>query len=168
MAGMRYVTSLVLMISWALWIGGIVAVLVGVTAIFGEFPGEQRATAGRAAAAVFRNFSFYELIVAAVALVTAVALRLMRPGYSRTSLFILLALAALMAAISAGIVTPRIDTLRLEGQSHSDAFKKLHGISMMLFSGRALLLLAGGFLLPVAMLRNTDRSSSGMGDVEKL
>jgi hypothetical protein len=167
---MRYIMSVILTISWALWIGGIAAVLLAVTAIFNEYPSDQRALAGRATAAVFRSFSFYELIVAAVALVAVVALRLMKPGYSRTGLFVLLALAALMAAISAGLITPRIDDLRAQGQSHSDAFKQLHGVSMTLFSGRALLLLAGSFFIPLALLRNSDRRlhGSGKGDVEKL
>ena len=140
-----------LTLCWALWFGGIIMLLIGVMAVFKEFPLEQRTTAGKATAAMFRAYGFYELAVASGALIAAVALRLMRPAKLRTALFALLAISALLAVVTTGVVTPNMETLRMAGEGTTDAFRKLHGQAMMLFSGRTVLLLIAGALLPWAV-----------------
>jgi hypothetical protein len=44
-----------------------------------------------------------------------------------------------------------METLRQQGLSGSDEFKRLHGRSMMLYTGQALLLLVSGVVLPFAI-----------------
>jgi hypothetical protein len=48
-------------------------------------------------------------------------------------------------------ITHRMEELRLTGQSSSEEFKRLHGESMILYSGETLILLIAGLALPWAM-----------------
>jgi hypothetical protein len=148
---MKRVAAVVLVIGWALWFGGIVTLMVGVSAIFGEYGAGQRQAAGRATAAMFRAFGMYELAFAAAALVGAAFVRLKWPSMPRTMLFVLLALSAALAAYTTGVVTPKIEAMRVAQETQSDAFKKLHGQSMVLFAGRTLMLLVVGLMLPMAI-----------------
>ncbi|HEV7301833.1 MAG TPA: DUF4149 domain-containing protein [Tepidisphaeraceae bacterium] len=157
---MRYLASLMLAVCWALWFGGIIMLLIGVMAVFKEFPPEQRTTASKATAAMFRAYGFYELAVASGALIAAVVLRLIQPAKLRTAIFVLLALAALLAAVTTGIVTPNMEKLRMAGEGTTDAFRSLHGQAMMLFSSRTLLLLVAGVLLPLAIQREPRDASN--------
>jgi uncharacterized membrane protein len=148
---MRYLPPFVLTFCWAMWFGGIITLLLAVSAVFGEFPLEHRATAGKATAAMFRAFGLYELALAAGAMIGAVALRLRYPSALRTAIFVLLALSAIAASVTTGVVTPAIEELRRAGESNTVDFKRLHGQAMMLFASRTLLLLVVGVLLPNAL-----------------
>jgi len=189
MHAMRYIAASVLVVSWGLWLGGIIAVLIGVSAIFAEFRGPDivaltaapmtgeiarvndvstgSTTAGKATSSVFRAFGLYEMGVGAGALIGIVALRLMVPSKLGTIAFVCLALAASAAALTTGVVTPKIDALRLAGETKSPEFRKLHGQSMVLYSGRTLLLLATGFMLPALLVTRRDDRVAPDGDVVK-
>jgi hypothetical protein len=131
-------------ISWALWFGGLGALFLFVTRLFTQ----DRPTALKAAPMMFLVFERYQLLLAAAALLGTVCLRILGGSTRVTFLFALLAVATLPAAISPIFVTSKMETLRLQGQSSSEQFKKLHGISMMIYSGETLVLLVAGAALP--------------------
>lgn len=147
---MRHVSKFVLMLFWALWFGGLLTLMLGVMAIFKEFV-PDRLTAGRATAAFFRAWGFYELAVAAGALIGAAAARLLAPSRMGTVLFAMLAVAAVLAVATTGVVMPRLETLRVAGEQQTAAFKQLHGIANTLFLARTLVLLGAIFPLNVAL-----------------
>jgi ABC-type multidrug transport system fused ATPase/permease subunit len=153
---MKRVAPVVLVVGWALWFGGIVTLLVGVSAIFNEYGAGQRQAAGRATAAMFRALGMWELAFAAAALVGAAIVRLKWPSTTRTVLFVLLAMSAALAAYTTGVVTPKIEAMRVAQETQSDAFKKLHGRSMGLFAGRTLMLLMAGLMLPTVVRVDDD------------
>jgi hypothetical protein len=147
---MRYFLSILVAVAWALWLGGLIAIFLVVTQLSHTFV-DRREIFGQAGSAVFMMFERYQLIIGAVALVSSFGLRLMSPSTIRTALFGLLAVAAAGALVSPMYITPKIEGLRQIGQTQSEEFKKLHGRSMMVYSGDALILLAAGVLLPGAL-----------------
>jgi hypothetical protein len=148
-AAMRLLSRFVLMFCWALWFGGLIALMLGVMSIFKEFT-PDRLTAGRATAAFFRAWGLYELAVAAGALVGAVAVRLLMPSRAGTIVFVLLALSAVLAVVTTGVMMPQLETLRVAGEQQSPLFRTLHGRANALFLGRTVILFATGLVLPTA------------------
>jgi hypothetical protein len=141
---MRYGLSLLVMLAWGLWFGGLMTVFLTVTHLFRM----DRATAVAAAPRIFIQFERYQLILAAVALVATVAWRFQEPRAVLTTLFILFAIASVGAIVNAAVITPKMEELRLAGQSSGPAFGALHARSMVLFMCEAVaLLLAGGFIV---------------------
>jgi len=57
--------------------------------------------------------------------------------------------------LSTTLVTPRIETLRRQGQSGSPEFRQLHGRSMQFYVSEAVLLLLAGVALRQAIAHNT-------------
>jgi Domain of unknown function (DUF4149) len=131
-------------VSWGLWFGGLGALFLFAARLFNQ----DRETALKAAPILFLIFERYQLLLAAAALVGVVCWRISGGGVRVTFLFSLLAAAALPAALSPILVTSRMEQLRAQGQSSSEQFKKLHGISMIIYSGQTLILLAAGLTLP--------------------
>jgi len=143
---------IVLVLAWGLWFGAIVMVFVTVTSLFETFA-DQKHLAGAAAAGVFRRFDWLHLIAAAAAvLANAAWLRLGDTGYGRrTALVVAFALAAGLAVTSTLAISRRIDNLRKNGLVDTPEFKKLHGMSMGLYTAEAASLLVAGLLLPGAI-----------------
>ena len=133
-----------LIIAWALWFGGIVMLFLCAQALFIRF--SDRQIAGAAASSLFLVFERYQLILAAIAIVAAVIWRWLAPSRRKTAFFILLSVAAVAAVASAGIVTPRLEAMRLAGTTKQPAFAHLHGLSMILLTAEALVLLVAGLL----------------------
>lgn len=148
---MRYFLSALVAIAWALWFGGLITLFLVVTQLSTTFAFPRRDIFGEAGSAVFMMFERYQLVVGGMALVGAFGLRLVSPGGIRTALFGALALAAVGAVVSPMVVTPRIDALRRAGRTDTAEFKQLHGRSMMVYSGDALVLLAAGTMIPGAI-----------------
>jgi hypothetical protein len=144
-------------IAWGLWFGGLGALFLFVTRLFSQ----DRPTALTAAPMMFLVFERYQLLLAAAALVGTVCWRIMGGSIRVTVLFSLLAVATVPAALSPMLITSRMERLRVEGQSSSAEFKKLHGISMIAYSGETLILLAAGLTLPWAMRERDDSNATG-------
>ena len=141
---MRYGLSLLVMLAWALWFGGLMTLFVMVSHLFAA----DRATAVVAAPRLFVAFERYQLVVAAVALIATVAWRFKQPSGVLTTLFIMFAVASLGAIFNASTLTPKMEQLRLAGQSTSPAFRQLHARSMVMFMCEAVaLLMAGGLIM---------------------
>ena len=142
----------VLTLAWGLWFGGIVMVFLAVTSLFQTFA-PDRTLAGTAAAGVFRRFEIYQLALAAVAIVAAVAWRMVDRSHRarKAAIIALLFLATNTALISTLAISSRIEALRKSHQTDTAEFRRLHGRSMMAYTGEAAFLLAAGLVLPSAL-----------------
>lgn len=165
----RIVAALVA-VAWGLWLGGLGAVFLAVTTVFRTIaPGgpaanpDRRHEAGRVAAGIFHAFERYQLILAAAGLVLTFVWRVLgRAPRLKTAFFSVLALTAALAVTSTLFITPQIQDLRQQGITTGRQFEQLHGLSMILYTSEAALLLIGGFVLPSAMVR--DRREERAGD----
>jgi hypothetical protein len=156
---MQRVVSCLVAIVWGLWLGGLGAIFLAVVSLFKTF--EDRRVAGTAASGVFHLFERYQLILAAAGLVLILAWRVLGGAPRlKTALFTLFALSTLLAVSSTLYITPRIEAMRQEGTTTGREFQKLHGMSSMLYTGEAALLLLGGFLLPSAIVRDVRGTSA--------
>jgi len=142
----------VLTLAWGLWFGGIMMLFLAVTSLFDTFD-PDKALAGTAAAGIFRRFEFHQLVLAAVAVGAATVLRVSSAGGARrlTVLLVLLALAAGTALVSTLAVSSRIEGLRRDRLTDTPQFRRLHGLSMAVYTAEAALLLAAGLALPGAI-----------------
>ncbi len=140
----RLLLSRIVLISWGLFFGANLAVFVIMLALFRELPG----VAGQAGGTIFTAYERLALLVGAVLLIGLATLRLRFKRAAATLAFVLIGLASLTVMASSLWVTPRINQMRLEKQTTTPAFRSLHGRSMLLFSGQALLLLITGLILP--------------------
>lgn len=147
---MRYFISILVSIAWALWFGGLITLFLVVTQLSKIFV-DRRDIFGQAGSGTFIMFERYQLVVGALALISAFALRLVSPAVVRTALFSVLFLAAVGAVASPLWITPKIEALRIAGETTNPQFKKLHGVSMAVYSADALILLIAGTLLPAAI-----------------
>jgi hypothetical protein len=112
---------------------------------------------------VFATFEVYQLVLAAVAVVATFGWWLMTRSRWVVALFVPTGLAVLAAVASMTLVTPKMEALRLRGESGTPAFRALHGRSMMLYSSEAVILLAVGLVLPGA-IRATTRAADQRSD----
>lgn len=156
---MRYFLSTLVCLAWALWFGGLITLFLVVTQLSKIFV-DRRDIFGESGSGVFIMFERYQLIVGAVALISAFALRLVSPLIVRTAFFSLLFLAAMGAVASPLWITPKIEALRLVGQTTGPQFRKLHGLSMMVYSADALILFIAGTLLPATIQTRDDLMDS--------
>jgi hypothetical protein len=155
---MQRLLSCLVAIVWGLWLGGLGALFLAVGALFKTF--EDRRLAGTAASGVFRLFERYQLILAAAGLVLIVVWRVLGGAPRlKTGLFALFALATVLAVSSTLYITPRIEAMRQEGTTTGRQFQQLHGVSSILYTSEAALLLIGGFLLPSAIVRDDKRAT---------
>ena len=152
---MRYFLSILVAIAWALWFGGLITLFLVVTQLSKIFI-DRRDIFGQAGSGTFIMFERYQLVVGALALISAFALRLVSPAVVRTAFFSVLILAAVGAVVSPMWITPKIEALRQAGETSSPQFKKLHGVSMMVYSADALILLVAGTLLPAAINKESE------------
>jgi hypothetical protein len=147
---MRYFLSVLVSLAWALWFGGLIMIFLVVTQVSHTFA-TRRDLFGEAGSGIFMMFERYQLVVGAVALLSAFALRLMRASTIATALFCVLALAAVGGVLSPLSITPKIEAMRVAGTTDTPAFKKMHGMSMIVYSADAVVLLIAGMLLPRMM-----------------
>jgi len=144
---MRYGLSLLTALAWALWFGGLITVFVLVTDLFKV----DRPTALVAAPRIFLRFERFELILAAVALLAAGIWRICEQRVSLSIVFGFLAIATVGLVINAAVITPKMEQIRVAGESSGPRFRALHGQSMAVHSIQAMALLLAGLTLPAAM-----------------
>jgi uncharacterized membrane protein (UPF0136 family) len=97
---------------------------------------------------MFVVFARYQLAVAGVALVGAFLGYLQRRSGLLVALFVCFAIGTVGAVANNVLIVPRMEELRLAGESHSPEFRKLHGISMGVSLGITLAVFAAAVLLP--------------------
>ncbi len=147
---MSRVASTLVRLTTSLWFGGMIFLFLAVQTLFRAFPRPASDVAPRAAPALFAVFERYQLALAAVALVSAFAWYAATRSKRVIVLFVLLALAATGAAVSTALITPRMDQLRIAGQSSSPRVRALHARSMQCYVAQAALLLVSVLMLPAA------------------
>jgi hypothetical protein len=138
-----------LRLSWALWLGGLIALFIFVNVLFRR----ERSVAVQAAPMMFHAFEKYQLILGAVALVGAAALFMVTRSVRLGLVFSLLAVASIGAVVSPVFITAKMEALRAEGMAGGSEFKKLHGRSMMVYVGDAAVLALAGVLMPSPQFR---------------
>src|SRR5690349_18777514 len=123
---MRYGVAMVTVIAWGLWFGGMGALFLFVSYLFVT----DRKLAIVVAPKMFAVFETYQLFVAAAALVGAAVWRLMSPGRAAiTFIFMMFALSAVGTIASALAIRPPLERLRIEGQTATPQFERLHKMS---------------------------------------
>lgn len=148
---MRYLFSFLTTLAWALWFGGAMTLMILVIHLFRT----DRSVAIQAAPMMFVQFAKYQVILAAAALLFSAVWRLIEPRAILTTIFVLFAGSAIATVLIAAVITPRMETLRIAGQTHTAQYAKLHGESGIAYSADAVLLLLAGLLLPRAMRAKT-------------
>src|SRR4051794_7141824 len=115
---MRYGLALLVGLVWGLWFGGLVTLFLSISYLFKM----DRPAAVQAAPRIFDAFATYQILLAAVAVVGAAVWRLTTPRAVLTAMFSLFAIAAIGAVIIAAVITPRMQKLRIAGESHGPEF----------------------------------------------
>jgi hypothetical protein len=136
----RLISTLVSLVL-SLWLGGIVFLFIGVSTLFRAFPRPASDVAPQAAPALFHVWERYQLVLAAVALLSVFAWYVIVRTKPLIVLFLLLTLASATGIVSTILITPRIDQMREAGQSSTAEFRALHGRSMQCYIAQAALLL---------------------------
>ena len=142
---MRRFLSTIVTLAWGLWFGGLIVLFMAVQSLFHTFP---RDVAGQGAARIFHAFNAYQLALAAVSLVATFAWRVIGPPRLKTTMFVLFAVATLGACAITMYFTPRIEMLQHQGLTQTDPFKRLHGLSMLVYVVETAALLVVGLVFP--------------------
>ena len=162
---MRPLAATLAVLATALWLGGLAALFLFAPAVFKAFGPEERATAGKATSAMFVVFARYQLALAGVALVAAFLGYFQRRTRLFVALFVCFAIATVGAVANSILLIPRMEALRLAGESHTKAFGKLHGMSMGVSLGITAAVLAAALLLPaVCRALLTPRPDDSLAD----
>ena len=144
---MRYFTSTLIVLTTSLWFGGLVTLALLVMAVFIS-SGLDRETAGRATSSMFVWFGKAQLLVAAIALIATFLAYLQRRGGPVVLLFILQAVATVGAVVFNMYIVPKLEGMRLAGQSKSVDFQSLHKQSERLMSVVILIMFVATLVLP--------------------
>lgn len=150
---MRRVLTVLTLVSWALWFGGMVVLILFVTQIFRTLPRPQ---AVEAAPVLFRAFAGYQLIVGMVACASA-TLFTMFTRRNTHAVMTLMMLGALAAALLIRGWTNRMEAIRHAGQSSGPEFQALHHRSSGAYTTATGLLLVAGVGLIVTSSPPTSR-----------
>jgi hypothetical protein len=140
---MQTVCRTLLLITWALWFGGVMGLFLSVQVLFHQ---TERAVFLASAPHLFTAFERYQLILAAIALVVTFAWRMLTPSPRLTLVFVLFAIATIGAVTETTLITPRIEALRIEGATHSPQFLRMHGLSMCVYMLVAITLFIAGLI----------------------
>ncbi len=153
MAVLRIVSLLTL----SLWLGGLVTLFMSVSAVFGAFP--DRATAGTAAAAMFARFEVYQLVLAAILTACAVAVWVITRSRLRAAFLVCVVLAGLLGAVSHFGISARLNVMRDEQRTATPEFRRLHGMSMLVYVSQTAVLTVGAVVVAVASGRPAQRAA---------
>jgi hypothetical protein len=147
---MRRIPAIILVLSWGLWFGGLIVLFIAVSSLFQTLH-ERRDLAGTAAAQIFKLVNRYQIVLAAITLLSAFGCR--PPGGSRiTTAFLALLAAAVVSLVVVVWLAFKIELIHLNGDVHSPEFARLHGLSMGLSALECLFLLLAGVLLPMVIV----------------
>jgi hypothetical protein len=144
---MRYVLNCIVAVLWALWLGGLITMFISVTALFGT----DENLAKQAAPVLFVRFELYQMILAGTAVAAGVIWHVSERSSTRLAIALLFILAGVGATVARTAITPRMESLRLKGESGGAEFKSLHGQSMLIYLTDTAALVLAGLALPAAM-----------------
>jgi hypothetical protein len=160
---MSRVFSTLLLLVWGAWFGSLIGILISVISISHTFPVEVDKEAssnlsqfGIVTTDIFHLFERVQLGLAGAALIFAFAWQLCRGAMRlKIALFVLFAIATVASVVETAVVAPQITKMREDGQTRSAEFGKWHGISGALYGGTLLLMVIGGVILPIGIVRET-------------
>jgi len=155
MTTMRRLLHIGTLLAWGLWFGGLVTLFLAVTSIFRTFD-QQRDIAGQAASGIFRLFNMYCLGVCAGALLLNFLWWLSGRSGRKLVVFALFALATIAASYVTAVLTPKMETMRLEHQTQLPEFARLHGMAMGVYLVETILVFLAGVALPWAARSSAD------------
>jgi hypothetical protein len=144
---MRYLLSWIVLISWGLWMGGQATLVLLIMSLFVR----DRPVAIQAGPHLFHVFERYQLIVAGIAIVAALALWLVTRKKIFVPILACFILAAAGGVISMTSVTAKMEALWSSGESSSPAFYELHQKSRILYTSESALLLIASLMIPCAI-----------------
>ena len=147
---MTRLLATVVAIAWGLWFGGMIMLFVALGSIF-TTPGIDRTTAGDVAAGLFPKFERMQLVFAALCLLATFAWWFAARSRAKLVLFAVFGLATVAAAIETAVITPRIETMRVQGQRGTAEFDRMHRLSSRVYMSGAAMLLIAGLALPSAI-----------------
>src|SRR5258706_5114212 len=162
---MRYLTAAMVILFTSLWLGGLITLALLVMAVFISL-GLDRETAGRATSSMFVWLGKAQLVVAAVALIATFLAYLQRRGGIVVMLFVLQIVATLGAVAFNMYIVPKLEGLRIAGQSQSADFKSLHKQSESLMSVIIVILFGATLFVPAVCraLYAAPRKASSLAD----
>jgi hypothetical protein len=132
---MRAFWSILFRVVWALWLGGLISLFIFVLTLFHQ----DHALAVQTAPRLFHVFEEYQLMLAALAVLSAIVQRATLPA-------VLFCIAAVGAVVSPLFITPRIMQMQRLGLTHTARFALMHGRSMMVYTADAVLVLVAGLI----------------------
>jgi hypothetical protein len=141
---MRSLLTWLNLLAWALWLGGLVTLFITVSSLFATFA-DRHDLAGAAASAIFARFNVYQIILALIALFGG--LLLPRNSRGKSFYIVLITLALALAVFVTSYLAPHLEAMRENGATHTSAFARLHGLSMVFYLCEVFLLLPAGGLL---------------------
>jgi hypothetical protein len=153
---MRYLFSTLSALAWALWLGGLAALFLFATHFFAY----DRDLARQAAPQLFLAFIDYQWIVAGAALLFTMLWLMLQPSRSLAVMLVMLTLSSAGAGVCSLAIIPRMENLRVKGQTADPDFKRLHGESMVIYLGQTVCLLVAGGVLPAAVRSAAVRSTA--------
>jgi hypothetical protein len=158
----RILQSIVILV-WALWLGGLVTLFLAVGSLFHTFA-DQPQIAGRAASGIFQLFSRYRLCLAAAALLLTVLWHFARRSRLKITLFVIFALATGAGVYTTAVLTPGLERLRAMGQVDSPQFGRLHELSTNVYLLETILVLAAAW--PLAWMGTGKQDAAAPRPVE--
>lgn len=138
---MTRLLATIVTITWGLWFGGMIVLFLFVVRLFKAGIGPE------AAPVLFRTFEMYQLVVGAIALIASLGWYLSSRSRWKACLLGTLLISGVLTILLTTLITPRMEKLRLAGESKGDEFRMLHKRSEKLFVGSAVLLLVGGIAI---------------------
>ncbi|CAN5653260.1 hypothetical protein BH09PLA1_BH09PLA1_37130 [soil metagenome] len=143
----RYL-QIVCSIAVSLWLGGLIALFVFVTALFKT----DRSIGLIAAPILFHSFAAYQLIVGAAGLIALCFWRAIVRSRWINVMIVMFAISLALAAYVTFSMIQEMEAIRDAGHSgDSPRFKTLHGLSMVLYLSQAIALLFCAVILPLAI-----------------
>jgi hypothetical protein len=136
---MTKLLNIILYFSWALWLGGLVALLMFVLRLFEV----SRAIAVEAAPILFLRFASYQIIVGLIAC-SAATLLAIRSRRKSQAIFALLLVTALGISLLLRAWTIQMEQIRAEQGGDAPAFKAMHARTSISYTTMAILLSAAG------------------------
>lgn len=158
---MRYLLSLIVTFTWALWFGGLSALIIFVMAMFSN----DRPIAPEANSTLFLTFEKYHLTIAAISVIGTFIWYEIHPSFTKVVLFFCLMVSAMTAAFTPRMVNQIID-MQLQTpvsvyryphlrqsttQPYSEQFMRLHQRSKEIYGLEFIALLTAGVFLPGAI-----------------
>lgn len=145
---MRRAIGAVAVLIWGAWFGAIVHLFFVVSSVFHTLENDHD-QAGKIASALFKQFDFAAMGLAASLLFVLVLWYALGKQKLKLVIFAIVAGATLALAYSME-TNPKIDELRLRRATASAEFQRLHGQAMEVYGSEALALLVAGALMPFA------------------